>query len=418
MKLLSAGGRRRALGLLLATIASLRAFATEPAGIPLEFTNSALETALLPLSIATAAIPGDLGIRAGEGGGIAIVDGKIVGVDLTGNFFAVENGAARALALPPIENHAGDYARYARKPMQLEHVRVNLGFRVHDVECGRTPAGIRLYVSYERYLTELHTTTLTVSAILLDDRLRPLGAWSDVYEGSPLMAEWYSGVAGGGRMLLRGDDLYLTAGDYNQDTVFMQSKPEAQNVDSDFGKILKIDLRTGAKTRISMGHRNPQGLTITASGTMYSTEHGPQGGDELNLIVAGKNYGWPVVTFGAHYGSYTWPYNGPEIRADFEKPVFAWVPSIGVSNLVELANFHPAWDGDLLVESLRAQSLFRLRRDGEGRVVYSEPVRLGERLRDIVAMPDGRLALWTDSARLIFIGVDRARLAINQRLIQ
>src|SRR5690242_5892814 len=113
MKLLSAGGRRRALGLLLATIASLRAFATEPAGIPLEFTNSALETALLPLSIATAAIPGDLGIRAGEGGGIAIVDDKIVGVDLTGNFFAVENAAARALALPPIENHAGDYARYA-----------------------------------------------------------------------------------------------------------------------------------------------------------------------------------------------------------------------------------------------------------------------------------------------------------------
>src|SRR5690349_4441529 len=77
MKLLSAGGRRRALGLLLATIASLRAFATEPAAIPLEFTNSALETALLPLSIATAAIPGDLGIRAGEGGGIAIVDDKI-----------------------------------------------------------------------------------------------------------------------------------------------------------------------------------------------------------------------------------------------------------------------------------------------------------------------------------------------------
>jgi aldose sugar dehydrogenase len=418
MGLFSAGGRRSALGLLFATIAALSAFATEPAGIPLEFTHDALETALLPLSVAKASIPASLGIRAGEGGGIAIVDDTIVVVDPTGNFFAIHSGAARALALPPIENHADDYARYAREPMQLEHVRVNLGFRVHDVECGRTSSGIRLYVSYERYLAELHTTALTVSAIPLDDQLRPLGGWSDVYEGPPLAAEWYSGVAGGGRMLLRGDDLYLTAGDYNQDTVFMHSKPEAQNPDTDFGKILKIDLRTGVKTRISMGHRNPQGLTITASGTMYSTEHGPQGGDELNLIVAGKNYGWPVTTFGAHYGSYTWPYGGPDIRTDFEKPVFAWVPSIGVSNLIELTNFHPAWDGDLLVESLRAQSLFRLRRDGEGRVVYSEPVLLGERLRDIVTMPDGTLALWTDSARLIFIGVDRARLAVNRRPIQ
>ena len=86
--------------------------------------------------------------------------------------------------------------------------------------------------------------------------------------------------------------------------------------------------------------------------------------------------------------------------------------------MIELTNFHPAWDGDLLVESLRSQSLFRLRRDGEGRVVYSEPISLGERLRDIVAMPDGTLALWTDSAKLIFIGVDRARLAVNRRPMQ
>jgi hypothetical protein len=328
----------------------------------------------------------------------------------------VQDGAARALSLPAIENHADDYARYARKPMQVGGFSVNAGFRVHDVECAKTPAGIRLYVSYERYLTELQTTALVVSTLLLDDQLRQLGVWSDVYQGPPLVSEWYSGAGGGGRMLVRGDDLYLTVGDYNQDTVFMHSKPEAQNPDTDFGKILKIDLRTGAKTRVSMGHRNPQGLTIAASGSMYSTEHGPQGGDELNLIVAGKNYGWPVTTFGSHYGTYTWPYSGPEVRAEFEKPVFAWVPSIGVSNLIEIANFHPAWDGDLLVASLRAQSLFRLRRDGEARVVYSEPVRIGERLRDMAVMADGTLVLWTDDAKLIFISVDRAKLAIRGHL--
>jgi glucose/arabinose dehydrogenase len=148
----------------------------------------------------------------------------------------------------------------------------------------------------------------------------------------------------------------------------MASRLEAQNPDSDFGKILKIDLRTSTKSHVSIGHRNPQGLTITASGAMYATEHGPQGGDELNLIVPGKNYGWPIETYGAHYGKYDWPVQTRNAKA-FERPVLAWVPSIGVSNLIELENFHPAWNGDLLVESLKAQSLFRLRRDGDGRVV-------------------------------------------------
>ena len=74
-----------------------------------------------------------------------------------------------------------------------------------------------------------------------------------------------------------------------------------------------------------------------------------------------------------------------------------------------------AGDGDLLVGSLRAQALHRLRRDGDGRVVYSEPIQLGQRLRDIAALPDGTLAIWTDSARLMFLSVDRARLAANHR---
>src|SRR6185295_14079665 len=122
-----------------------------------------------------------------------------------------------------------------------------------------------------------------------------------------------------------------------------------------------------------------------------------------------------VTTLGVHYGSYGWPANGVATAQPFEQPVFAWVPSIGVSNLIEVANFHPAWDGDLLVASLRAQTLFRLRRDGDRRIVYSEPIVLGQRLRDIAALPDGTLVLWTDEARLLFVGVDRGKLATNQR---
>jgi len=383
--------------------------------LPAEHVYRFLDTALLPLSIDTVAIPPALGVHPGAGGGMTVIDDMIVIVDLQGAFFALEHETVRALALPPIDNHAGDYEQYARKPMLAGPFWVNTGFVVHDVESRREPAGVRLFVSYERYVPELRTTALAVSAILLSEELAPLGAWQDVYEGLPLAAEWYSGIAGGGRMLLRGDDLYLTAGDYNQDNVFMRSRLEAQDPDSDFGKILKIDLRTNAKTRVSLGHRNPQGLAVTAAGALYSTEHGPEGGDELNLIVAGKNYGWPIATYGTHYGTYGWPNSTVAESHPFEPPVFAWVPSIGVSNLIEVAGFHPAWDGDLLVESLRAQALHRLRRDREGRVVYSEPVPLGHRLRDIGALSDGTLVLWTDDAQVMFLRVDRARLATNQR---
>lgn len=400
-------------------LASGPVMSAEPAGPerPVEQVRRLLETALLPLLVDTVTLPPALGAHAGSGGGLTVVNDTVIIVDLRGEFFAAtdKGGSFTKLSLPAIPNHAQDYERFARKPIQVGKFTLNTGFRVHDVESRKEPGGVSLFVSYERYLPELRTTALAVSAILLGEDLQPLGPWRDVYESQPLVNKWYSGIAGGGRMFASGDDLYLTVGDYNQDNVFMTSRLEAQSPDSDFGKILRIDLRTNAKSRVSIGHRNAQGLTITANGTMYSTEHGPQGGDELNLIIAGKNYGWPVETYGAHYGTYRWPNSGVEGAQPFEKPVFAWVPSIGVSNLIEVAHFHPAWDGDLLVESLRAQALHRLRRDGDGRIVYSEPIQLGQRLRDIAALPDGTLVIWTDSAQLMFLSVDRARFVANQR---
>jgi aldose sugar dehydrogenase len=384
-----------------------------------------IETSLLPLLVDTVAIPTPLGVHAGTGGGITVVDDTIIIVDVKGAFFSVAAKGDRIdrLALPPLPNHAEDYDQSARKPLQLGPFLVNSGFVVHDVDSRKEAAGIRLFVAYERYLADRDTTRLVVSTVLLGEKnLLPLGTWDDLYESEPVVVEWYSGIAGGGRMTVRGDDLYLTVGDYNQDDVFMASRLEAQNPDSDFGKILKIDLRTKTKSRVSMGHRNPQGLAITSKGTLYETEHGPRGGDELNVIVPGKNYGWPITTFGTHYTSYDWPNHSAEIPerdprsgTPFEKPVFAWVPSIGVSNLIEVTHFHPAWNNDLLIGSLKAQSLFRLHRDDDGRVVYVEPIRLGQRLRDIAALPDGTLVLWTDDAKLMFLNVDRTKLATNER---
>ena len=80
----------------------------------------------------------------------------------------------------------------------------------------------------------------------------------------------------------------------------------AQDMNSKMGKVLEIDLNTRDVKIISLGHRNPEGLIVTTDGTLLSTEHGPAGGDELNVIVEGANYGWPIVTFGTDYGSYGW----------------------------------------------------------------------------------------------------------------
>lgn len=409
-----------ALALLL-TALTLQPARVDETGRATERTRRALDTVLLPLLVDTVAVPRELAVKAGSGGAITVVGDTIVIVDLKGGFFALDvgSGIARALALPGLPNHADDYDRFGPKPQQRGDFTVNFGFVVHGLQSRKELGGIRLYVSYERFLTERKTTALAVSSILVDGtNFSAIGPWEDVFQSQPLVAEWYSGIAGGGRMVVKGDDLYLTVGDYNQDQVFMSSRPEAQIPDSDFGKIFRIDLRTNRKHLLTLGHRNPQGLTITPGGTMYSTEHGPRGGDELNRIIPGKNYGWPVVSLGTHYNSYDWPrHESEDDPASFEKPVYAWVPSIGVSNLIEVANFDPIWNGDLLVASLKEKTLFRLRRDGESRILYSEPIPLGQRLRDIAALSDGTLVIWTDDAQLMVLSVDRAKLATNRRPI-
>lgn len=153
-----------------------------------------------------------------------------------------------------------------------------------------------------------------------------------------------------------------------------------------------------------MGHRNPQGLTQDRAGRLWSTEHGPQGGDELNLVEDGRNYGWPLVTLGIECPQCPWQRQG---RHDgFTPPVYSWLPSIAVSNLIEVRGFAPNWEGDLLVGSLKSQSLHRLRLQGD-RVQYDESIFIGDRIRDIARRDDGTILLWTDSARLVELSVDK-----------
>jgi aldose sugar dehydrogenase len=192
-----------------------------------------------------------------------------------------------------------------------------------------------------------------------------------------------------------------------------QRKDDAQRLDNHHGKIVRITpdgavpadnpfrQRPGALPEIwSYGHRNPQGATIAPDGRLWMHEHGPQGGDEVNLPVAGRNYGWPVVTFGENYG-------GGKIgegtaREGMEPPVHHWAPSIAPSGMAFLTSqrYGAAWKGSLFIGSLKFGTLHRLEVGG-GKVLREEKLFEGggDRLRDVRQGPDGLLYLLTDSAQ-------------------
>jgi len=142
----------------------------------------------------------------------------------------------------------------------------------------------------------------------------------------------------------------------------------------------------------SYGHRNAQGLVMDAStGDLWATEHGPQGGDELNLIIPGANYGWPVVGYGVNYRTGLAIHEGT-MREGWEDPVHVWVPSIGTSGLVlYTGDRFPAWRGSLFAGGLSGQQVVRLEMDGHDVTDVETLVEGLDRVRDVRQGPDGYL---------------------------
>jgi glucose/arabinose dehydrogenase len=190
-------------------------------------------------------------------------------------------------------------------------------------------------------------------------------------------------------------------------------KDDAQTLDSHMGKVVRIEAdgkvpadnpfaqRAGARPEIwSYGHRNIQGAALhPATGELWTVEHGPQGGDELNIPAAGANHGWPVITYGRNYGSGTKIGEGTE-RADVAPPIHYWVPrSIAPSGMAFLtSDRYPGWRGNLFIGALAGRHLVRLELDGR-KVVKEEALlaERGARIRDVRQGPDGWLYVLTDS---------------------
>lgn len=379
--------------------------------LPSGVKSTSVDTALLPLKQHVVRLSEQVEFPKGAGG-LAIVGRSIVVVDRLGGLHAWADNTLKKLPFPALPNNLEAFLAQGGTPLTSGN------FRVHDVEFVATPPS--LVVAHENYDVSAGRPRLTVSKIPINPAtLEPNGAWSIIFQADPLDIRKlgvYPGLAAGGRLQFQAPGtIYLTIGDYNQDGVMHQVPRVAQDPARSFGKIVAIDLATGENRQISRGHRNPQGLVIDQSGAILATEHGPAGGDELNVIVPGSNYGWPSVTLGVDYGAYTWPLSEKTgEHPGFSPPIYAWLPSIGVCNLIQLKGFSPRWDGDILVASLKARSLFRLRLK-DLRVLYAEPIWIGERIRDLAQLENGNIVLWTDDAQLIFLSVDQEKLSANKR---
>jgi aldose sugar dehydrogenase len=410
------------------TAALSRAPASEPDA------RTEIRTALHTVMATRQTVPG----LQGMGGGIEEIDGLIVLATPEGRLGYLKPGAE---------------VQYlsTRIPLNLEALKrsaASLGWDVmHDggvrvldlLIVPRAGGGRDLLVSHQTFKGSC--IEFRISAIGLErsgGRLSVAKAgWRTLFVGTPCLdlqvaapspgVEGMCVCVGGGRMVLIDDRRILfSTGDHEFDG--RGGRPKlARDPTSTLGKAMSLDLSSGVAEIYASGLRNGQGLFAAADGRVWETEHGPRGGDELNLIVKGGDYGWPEVTLGTQYDWSEEKYRfGPwatpteEARHDgYLKPVFAFVPSIALSGLVEAdAEEFPRWKNDLIVGSLVGQKLVRLRLE-RGAVLYAEPIEIGARIRDIIRLADGRLALWTDSYNLIFIsnyepdhaGPDRPRAA-------
>lgn len=284
-------------------------------------------------------------------------------------------------------------------------------FRVADVLTQERAGRMRIYASYHVWNTSDRCSIMRVSyaesEIAHFYEPHPAIEWHDVFETTPCLplkdrATRFGGLQNGGRMALLDDDtLLLTIGDHQFDGYY-STEALSQETDNSYGKIFRINLAKNSVELVSLGHRNPEGLEIDAHGVIWSTEHGPKGGDELNIIVKNGNYGWPLVTYGTAYDKTTWPLSKTPGRHDgFIAPVYSWIPSIAVSSLLSVkgAAFE-LWRDDLVAGSLTGRSLWRLRILDQ-RVVYSEEIPLNCRIRDVLEAHGGELLVWCDDARTL-----------------
>ncbi len=366
----------------------------------------------LRLRLHTIKVPVD---RSGAGGGLTSAGDALLLLTHDGAIWSVQETTPQRTRISAPDNHFAAY-KAAAETGKYKHLKHALEFfRYNDILHYEDVAGRFLVVSYTEWRPELECYGTALARLPLDGpdagpatMVAGPEEWEVFFRTNPCLPlkdtmRALEGHMAGGRIAYAGPGkVILGSGDYHWDGLYApRSLP--QGTDNDYGKVIEINVATGESQHLSIGNRNVQGVMVDRSGRVWAVEHGPRGGDELNLVQKGRNFGWPDATLGTRYNKLPWPTTAPHGRHDgFDAPVHAWLPSIGVSNLVQVERFDSTWDGDFLVGSLKAGTLFRLR-ETDGRIVFAEPIEIGERIRYVHQHPDGRIVLWTDDAELVFV---------------
>ncbi len=217
------------------------------------------------------------------------------------------------------------------------------------------------------------------------------------FQGKPCVAISAVQHAAGRIQVIDSTTAYLTTGDLGFPRI---NRPAVRGW---LGGVFEI--KANSIKQISKGHRNPQGI-LKIGNNIYISEHGPRGGDELNLIKSGKDYGWPFVTYGQAYssGDYVKP-SKPGTHAGYEKPLYYWDPSVAPTELVQLPS-GPQWKAQqshIVMGTLAEQALVFIELLTPNKVGTVSSFDVGHRIRELELMPDGNMVATTDDGKLLFI---------------
>ena len=349
-------------------------------------------------------------VSEAKGGGLALAGDGFVLVTGDGRLYRLDwrspGGELRAAKLS-LTADINREAFIVDAPTVIAAHAGEVPLRTLDMVLDTIASPTRVYLAHQYWNSSDRCLTIRVSVADLPvdaTTVEGANAWRVVYETKPCVPPSYElrRAKPGARLAWLGrDTLLLSIGDHALSGEDGKEGPQDPN--SPYGKILRLQL-SGKNDVYSLGHRNPQGLVVTPDGRVWSTEHGPEGGDEINHIAFRANYGWPLATYGVQYGQAHWPLAATHRdHGEFREPALAFVPSIGISNLISLdtAGF-PAWAGDLLVASLRERTLFRLR-TRDDRVILAERIPIDVQIRDLEQGRDGRILLWTDDSRIVVL---------------
>ena len=305
------------------------------------------------------------------------------------------NSGGSIFLMDPTSNIIKEVGRLIPSNQRIKDSR----FAITDIAVlSENASNARLLISYPRLGTGNACVEVVVEAVTLDRRLEKISNRRKWFISKPCVPISAVQHASGRIEPLDKSSAYVTIGDLGYSQINNRSKR------GDLGSIFRISATSVVK--ISQGHRNAQGIVLYKKRYLLASEHGPRGGDELNLIKPGKDYGWPFVTYGQPYGDgdYVRPLK-VETHVGYRKPITYWVPSIAPTGLVELP-LTPKWGewaGMLAMGTLAEKSLVLIALDKNLLVIKSEIIFIGERMRDLDLDPSGRIVITTDSGKLLRI---------------